>query len=197
MTGLDVATDTTGHAHELAAWFKAQGVDGAIGIYLRPDRCSKAMVDGLHAVRAKVWSIWEAGHPTSSKYFTAAQGMQDGLAAGSFAHAIGQPQGTWILSTFDYDSSDADIRGCNLVYAGAFRTAISNFGYHMGAYGNGALLQFLTDRGLISKSHLSESAGFNGYQDFLRKASIVQMHEATVCGFDVDVNLIRDEEVCW
>ena len=200
INGLDISSDTTGHAHAIAAWFQDQGVDptdAAIGIYLRSDRCSKAMIDGIHAVGMRVWSIWEKGYPTSSSYFTASQGTADGLAAAAFAASVGQPSGTWIEATLDYDSTPGDIAGCNLEYAIAFRAAIGSYGYHMAAYGNWELLNHLQQIGEISKTHLALSPGFEQHADGVQLASIVQLATVPVCGFDCDTNFIRDFGACW
>jgi hypothetical protein len=82
---LDTSSETIGQAKKIAA-----AGCGAVGVYLRLDRCSAAMLAELHNGGLQVWSIYEKGYPTSDDYFSAYQGSIDGHAAAAFAQSMGQ-----------------------------------------------------------------------------------------------------------
>ena len=185
---LDVASDTAGHAHELLA----KGIK-AVGFYARTDRASKAMLDGLHSVGIKLFTIWEAGNPTHSEYFTDDRGTYDGKHAVAFAQVMGQPEGTPIFAAIDYDSDPADVAA----YVEAIHTEVRAAGYLLGLYGNGLTLGHFQDAGYSHYGYLSQSKGFQGYEDYLPRAAIVQGKETLLCGFDVDLDTVMDPAVLW
>lgn len=185
---LDVAQDTTGRAHDLQAlgyW--------AVGLYLRADRASRAMVEGLHSVGMKVFSVYERGYPTRPSYFTARQGSQDGKRAVAFARSIGQPTGSHIFSAVDYDAKPENV----LAYQKAFRAEVKAAGYLASVYGSGAVCHYLISQGYANKGWLSCSTGWSGYASFKPQAAIIQHVPITVLGMDVDPDDIVDEGVCW
>jgi len=182
MTAIDTSEIITGKAHQLA--------DAGIvyvGIYLRPDRCTKEMIEELHQAGIKVFSICERGEPTAPPYFTAQQGTDDGHAAADFADEMGQPSETTISPAVDYDSDPADVKA----YLEAFHNAVKGWGYRSLPYGNGSTLAAIIAAGFASGGWLSQSQAFSGYREFLPDAAIIQGPSATVCGLDCD----RDEVV--
>ena len=192
MRAFDVATDTTGKAHEiLNEGYKA------VGVYLRKDRCSKSMIDGLHSLVIKVFSIWESGYPTKASYFSIAKGHEDGANACHFAASIGQPKGTEIFTAFDFDASEQEIDGPCLDYMKAFRFECQNAGYVASAYGSGDLLSDYIRQGVCHSGFLAQSTGWGGYQAFTRQCSILQGPSETVIGLDVDLDTIFDPRVLW
>lgn len=192
MKGFDVATDTTGRAHDIQA-----GGYGAVGLYLRFDRTSVAMVEGLHSVGIKVFSIYELGFPTSAKYFSAAQGEHDAITAVSAAKTLGQPNKTPIFMAFDYDASPFDIKGACRDYMIATRKVILASNYYAGAYGSGSLLKAFLDEGIVHNTFLAQSTGWAGYSAFKNSASIVQGPVSSVLGLDVDLVEVKDLSVLW
>ena len=188
MKGLDVQSTTVGHAHDLLKL----GYH-AVGFYCRPDRASKAMIDGLHSAGIKVWSIYEKGMATGPAYFTEAQGIHDGKCAAAFAELIGQPQETVIFLCVDYDSGIGEVHG----YIRAAHDVLKAAGYFLGIYGNGLTIAYFQDLGYCHAGFLSQSEGFKGYADYLPRAAIVQGPETKVLGFDVDLDQVMDEKVLW
>ena len=89
-------------------------------------------------------SIWEKGKPTSSSYFTASQGASDGQSAILAAKALGQPTGTPIYFTVDYDASLSDIKGPITKYLQAIKKIFEadNYYYALGLYGSGSVLNY-------------------------------------------------------
>lgn len=194
MKAFDVATDTTGQAHAI----KAAGY-GAVGLYLRPDRASIAMVEGLHSVGIKVWSIFEKGIPTHAAYFSETQGKTDSIDAVAFAVEIGQPKGTPIFFCVDYDAASDELATVIRQYFQAVHSYCKSKNYLVGVYGSGLTCSKLIAEGIAHYGYLAGSKGFSGYEAYLEHAAIVQGDEtATVCGFGVDLDEVRNPAVvCW
>ena len=175
MKAIDSSSDTTGQAKNIvAAGYQA------VGVYLRSDRCSLAMITELQTAGLGVWSIYEKGYPTSDDYFSAAQGTIDGQAAATFAQSIGQPTGTQIYATVDYDPDDSDANGPTINgpisdYMRAFQNAITPVGYVASVYASGRACRILLANGLATTGWLTQSTGFAEYNEFKPKAGIVQL----------------------
>lgn len=175
MKALDSSSKTTGMAQKIVA----MGI-GAVGVYLRPDRCTAGMLAELHTAGIKVWSIYEKGFPTSDDYFSSNQGAADGKAAATFAGTMGQPKGTQIYATVDYDAdggkpSGPTINGPISDYMRAFQAAVGAKGYTTGIYGSGRTCRILIANGLAVTGWLTQSTGFAEYNAYKGKAGIVQL----------------------
>ncbi len=175
MKALDSSSKTTGQAQHLA---NAGYI--AVGIYLRPDRCDAAMIAELRNATLQVWSIYEKGYPIRDDYFTVNQGTVDGHAAAAYAQSLGQPAGTQIYATVDYDPDDSDATGPTINgrisdYMMAFQAAIQPAGYVSSVYGSGRTCRILTSKGLAQTGWLAQSTGFAEYQQFKPNAGIVQL----------------------
>src|SRR5438046_2836518 len=134
MKAIDSSAKTTGQADNLAA-----AGYGAVGVYLRSDRCTAAMIAELHSAGLQVWSIYEKGYPTSDAYLSAAKGTSDAAAAATFAKTIGQHKGTQIYDTVDDDTDDTNQHGHtinSLISANmmTFQSAIKPAGYLASVY---------------------------------------------------------------
>ena len=175
MNAIDTSAKTTGQANSIAA-----AGYGAVGVYLRPDRCDAGMISELHSAGLKVWSIYERGFPTSDAYFSTARGTIDGNAAMAFAQSIVQPSGTQIYPAVDYDPDDSNpagptINGPISAYMTAFQAAIQPAGYLASVYGSGRTCRILMANGLAQTGWLTQSTGFAEYRLFKPKAGIVQL----------------------
>jgi Domain of unknown function (DUF1906) len=179
MKALDTSKKTTGKALSI----KAQGFE-AVGIYLRSDRCSAAMVAELKAAGLKIWSCYEKGFPTTAGYFTRAKGGSDGAAAVAFAkHTLNQPAGSLIYATVDFDPdhdphhddpNGPTIRGAISDYMTAFKAAVEPAGYGTGVYGSGRTCRILIASGLAASGWLCVSSSFAEHKQFKPSAAIVQ-----------------------
>ncbi|MEC1720527.1 DUF1906 domain-containing protein [Schinkia azotoformans] len=111
-------------------------------------------------------SIWEKGSPTSSSYFTAAKGTSDATDAIAAAKAIGQPLGTPIYFTVDYDASTSDITGPIKNYLQAVKAvfATQNYPYELGLYGSGAVLSYYQNT--FTYPWLAGSTGWSGSKTY-------------------------------
>ena len=175
MRAIDTSAQTTGQANSLAA-----AGYGAVGVYLRPDRCSAAMIAELHDAGIKVWSIYEKGFPTTDAYFSAARGAFDGNAAAAFAQSMEQPAGTQIYAAVDYDPDGSNVSGPTIngpisAYMTAFQAAIQPAGYLASVYGSGRTCRILMANGLAQTGWLTQSTGFAEYKIFKPRAGIVQL----------------------
>jgi len=124
-----------------------------------------------------------------------------GFAAGREAfrqahHSIGQPAGSGIYFSVDFDASTSEINSNVIPYFQGVRRAFKqesggNSEYRVGVYGSGLVSSKLTDRGLIELVWLAMSRGFRGTRDALDagKFDLAQLApERTLCGLGVDFN---------
>ena len=191
MKALDSSAKTTGKAKQI----KQQGYE-AVGVYLRSDRCSLPMIKDLQANGLKIWSMYEKGHPDHNDYFTAEQGDTDGKNAADFAQQMGQPAGTQIYATVDYnpdpkDASGPTINGRISDYMKAFQKAVKAKGYLASVYGSGRTCRILIAKGLAKTGWLCVSGDFAERAAFKPNASIVQTSELTS---DWDADTIADPQ---
>lgn len=87
-------------------------------------------------------SIWESGSPTSDSYFSTSKGKSDAQNAINGAKSIGQPTGTPIYFTIDYNAQSAAINGVINDYLTAIDNVFKAQGspYKLGLYGSGLVL---------------------------------------------------------
>src|ERR1051326_1722392 len=122
-----------------------------------------------------------------------------GFAAGreAFRHAqnsIGQPAGSGIYFSVDFDASTSEIRDNIIPYFQGVRRAFEqesggNALYRVGVYGSGLTGTTLTNEGLIELVWLAMSRGFRGTRDALNAGAfnLAQQPPArTLCGMGVD-----------
>ncbi|WP_010631551.1 glycoside hydrolase domain-containing protein [Sporolactobacillus vineae] len=130
MKAIDCATKLT---EDAIGRLRQTGV-GAIGRYLGPEHSWKSVDNQeakvILAAGLGLFSIWET-NPVKRAYFTEAQAKKDAAAAERYAAAIGQPPGTPIYFTVDYNAGGEDL-GTIINY---FRR-IRGIRYRIGAYGS-------------------------------------------------------------
>lgn len=136
LQGIDCASTIV---PSVAAALKQQGID-FVGRYLGSGwkGLQKAEADIITAAGLKIISIWETS-PTDVSYFTESQAKADTTAAVSYAKAIGQPAGTAIYFTVDFNASITDLPAV-LVYFNALKTSIGP-DYKVGAYGDYSIIE--------------------------------------------------------
>lgn len=113
----------------------------------------------LIAVGLNVFPIFQTiGNKVS--YFTAQQGLADGLAAKEAAQKFGFPPSATIYFCVDYDVLMADIEGNILPYFKNVKAALNN-AYKMGAYGPRYICTKLAEMNLTTSSFVCDmSSGF-------------------------------------
>ncbi|WP_100487015.1 glycoside hydrolase domain-containing protein [Sporolactobacillus pectinivorans] len=143
MKAIDCASKLTEASIE---HLKASGVQ-AIGRYLGPEiswkTVNRAEVAHILSAGLKLFSIWEK-NPVSSLYFTRDQGAKDAKEAVHFASGIGQPAGTPIYFTVDYDATNREM-DLIINYFRSIKSVIST--YKVGVYGSFAVIEVLVRSG--------------------------------------------------
>jgi hypothetical protein len=128
--------------------------------------------------------IWENGDPTTDDYFTSERSEFDA------AHIV-----PWALSTgitLDgyatvYVAADGDLTpSIVLAYMIPIHKALKGAGLGVGLYGSGAVCEAVKNAGYCSKTWLTNSHGFNGYEGWIHNADIVQFLPTNVNGLDID-----------
>jgi hypothetical protein len=127
--------------------------------------------------------------------------QSNGLAAGSkaYRHAkdnIGQPAGSGIYFSVDFDATNNEIRDSIAPYFEGVKQAFaeesgSTPDYRVGAYGSGLVCKTLTAAGLTELTWLAMSRGFQGTREALAAGEFhlaQRAPEATLCGLGVDFN---------
>lgn len=124
-------------------------------------------VSNLKASGIDIFSIYET-NPTKASYFSAATGATDAEEAMALAKAVGQPEGSTIYFTVDYDAQSGDFPSI-LAYFKSVQATLS--GYKVGAYGSYTVLNYLHDNGAadywfqtIAWSHGQHCSFLNIYQ---------------------------------
>ncbi len=131
----------------------------------------------------QIVAVYEDG-PTSYAYFSADRGTADAEGAMEQAAEVGQPEGTAIYFTVDYDAQASEIAGNITDYFKAINAAIGTK-YIVGVYGSGATCQAILDAGLAKVAWLSCSSSWLGTKSFTNWA-IKQANPATIFGLNAD-----------
>lgn len=180
-TGIDVAGDVTEQLPQL----KAAGISFvfrylATFTHIKGKILTLAEAQAISRAGLKIGTVWENGEPTTAEYFTTDQGKADARAAVALARAIGQPALTPIYFAVDCDLSfDAISSRLFNYFVGIKSTSgIDEMGfpgdYHVGVYGSGFVCEKMTNWALASYSWLAGAKDWEGYDDFLSRATIVQ-----------------------
>ena len=142
----------------------------------------------LSAADISIVAVYEDG-PTSYNYFSADRGVEDADGALQQAVAVGQPQGSAIYFTVDYDATASDIAGNISAYFGAIASTLEGV-YKIGVYGSGAVCSAMMDGGFATLAWLAQSTGWSGYSEFTAWA-IKQGAEESVCGLNSDTDVAQ------
>jgi hypothetical protein len=138
----------------------------------------------------QIVTVYEDG-PTSCEYFSATRGTADADGALQQAQAIGQPQGSAIYFTVDYDASSSDIAGNITAYFQAVAAALKGT-YTVGVYGSGSVCAAITAAGYAQLAWLAQSTGWSGYSQFTEWA-IKQGPEQSICGLNSDSDIAQGD----
>lgn len=170
LNGLDASIEMTRYAVAL----KSQGVDFVIRYYSHAagKNLSLAEARALSEADLQIGVMWETNCCQPS-YFNRAQGLADGASAYLMAHAtIGQPSGSGIYFTIDYDATEAELCGPISEYFRGVQQAFESAEageprYEVGVYGSELCLSTLVDSGLATLTWLSQAAGFRGNRHYV------------------------------
>src|SRR5262245_48658297 len=125
----------------------------------------------------------------------------NGIAAGrrAYRHAhdnIGQPSGSAIYFSVDFDANPAEIENQVAPYFAGIKNAFTQesggqVNYRVGAYASGLVCGSLARKGLIELTWLAMSRGFRGTREALNAGEFhlsQRAPAATLCGLGVDFN---------
>ncbi|HWW62719.1 MAG TPA: glycoside hydrolase domain-containing protein [Thermoanaerobaculia bacterium] len=130
-------------------------------------------------------AVYEDG-PTSYSYFSGSRGTADAEGAMQQAEAVGQPSGSAIYFTVDYDAAEDEITGNISAYFSAIAAALRPT-YRVGVYGSGSVCSAILEAGSADLAWLAQSTGWSGYSQFTGWA-IKQGPEQSVCGLNSDTD---------
>lgn len=155
----DCATPLT---PETAANFKANGYDG-VARYLVPSTSAwkaltKAEADIIQAAGLKIISVYETTADRALGDYQA--GVANAKTAMQVAAQVGQPTGSTIYFTVDFDPADAQLSGPIAGYFSGIHDTL--VGYDVGVYGNYDVCVFLKGKGLVT--HLWETYAWSSHQ---------------------------------
>ncbi|NPU68809.1 DUF1906 domain-containing protein [Bradyrhizobium sp. 83012] len=192
-----VALDTNQNATRMIPCMLSQSII-AIGRYYTRNRSNPKILkpdeaQALSAAGIRIWPVYQIRHRLRAD-FSAVKGKSEAEDALDYArHVIGQPAGSAIYFSADFDASDADVNIAIRPHFEAINAAFAAAGrpYRIGVYSSGAVCKTLLDAGLVQLTWLSQSSGFRGTAEF--KASgrwnILQaLPVRRFCNFDDDVD---------
>lgn len=189
MKAIDCAAKLNGDA---VGRLKKAGVQ-AIGRYLGPEESWKALssreAKTILAAGLGIFSIWET-NPVRRAYFTETQAEKDAADAARYAVSIGQPAGTPIYFTVDYDAGEEDL-GAIVNY---FRR-IRGSRYGIGAYGSFRVIESLARSGTVDFFYQTYAWSGGRLSGF---AHIYQYrNDRTLSGIRVDDDRILSPAGIW
>ena len=198
LKGLDAAVNLT----QKATCLRNQGFDFAMRYY---------NISNSQTFPEKRLTLTEAKALVSAGFLLGVVFQQAGNAIGGFdrdtgvrhgkrAHdlavnSIGQPAGSAIYFSVDFDASASQIDGRITNYFKGVRDAMAqaNGGaprYQIGVYGSGLTCSKLLEKGLVSLTWLAQSMGFRGSHEFAeqKRFNLRQFLPKDKCGIDHDPN---------
>lgn len=144
----------------------------------------------------KIAVVFQQGQ-NSAADFSDEKGFKAGLRAFTYARDdIGQPTGSGIYFSVDFDASSSEINQKVVPYFNGVIRAFNQESagepsYRIGVYGSGLTSSKLTDKGLIELTWLAMSRGFRGTREALEAGEFHLNQippEKVLCGLDVDFN---------
>ena len=144
----------------------------------------------LSASGIDVVAVYEDA-PTAYSYFSADRGTADAEGALAQAADVGQPEGSAIYFSVDYDASNSEIAANINAYFAAVAAAIGTK-YRIGIYGSGAACTAMMTAGFAQLAWLSQSTGFNGTKTFTQWV-IKQGAEGSICGLNSDSDVAQGD----
>lgn len=195
--------DTTANTVSAIPCLKAQEIGTVIRYYnfsnsrtFPNKRMELAEAQALSANGFKIAAVFQQRQNQIAD-FSRTQGVAAGRRAYRFAHDnIGQPEGSGIYFSVDFDASKREIDNSIIPYFEGVKTAFDEESdghpqYRVGVYSSGLVSSTLFGKELIELIWLAMSRGFRGTQAALNRGEfhLAQLFpERTICGLDVDFN---------
>jgi len=132
-------------------------------------------------------------------FFDAAQGRSSAARALAIAQGMGQPAGSAIYFSVDFDPASDAIHGPISAYFQAVNQAFraAPLRYAVGVYGSGLTCGLIRDASLAQFAWLSQSTGFREYTAFRPRAHMIQIAPSRdICdgqlNIDDDIAQVQD-----
>lgn len=199
MSIIDTAVRTTAKL----ACLKTKGVTTIIRYYnfnnsthLPEKRVQRAEAQAIAAAGIKMAVVFQQGQNSASA-FSDEQGFKAGRRAFTYARdEIGQPTGSGIYFSVDFDANTTQIKDRIVPYFEGIRRAFNQesgggASYRIGVYGSGLVSKTLTAKGLIELTWLAMSRGFSGTNAAIQAGAfhLNQLPpERVLCDLGVDFN---------
>jgi hypothetical protein len=184
--------------------FSTSGIK-AVGRYYNHGAGAKVLsrqeAQGLIANNISIWVVFEY-YNNASKWFTAALGQKDAMRALQCAQeVVGQPEGTTIYFSADYDEDGTNYASAIVPYFKAvhqtFTRADGTMPFRIGVYSDGLVCTRLLADGLVTDTWLSCSSSFPGTRQFYqsRTWSIAQhCGVPNLCGIGIDSDEVSRDD---
>jgi hypothetical protein len=137
----------------------------------------------------KLISIFEK-NSTQRSYFTKAQGMSDAQEAYKFAKSVGQPAGSAIYFTVDYDAQPGDMPAI-IEYLNGVKQLLVD--YKVGIYGSYAVMMAV--KGQVDYYWQTYAWSHGQVADFINMRQY--QNSVTVAGVQLDKDEIRKDPGAW
>jgi hypothetical protein len=164
MPAVDASTNVTAYLPTLAA----AGVK-AVGRYYSISTTkvlTQLEAEAIAKAGLSIFVVYEDGNDPAK--FNADLGTSQARRALACARGVGQPQGSAIYFAVDFDCTAKEFAQQITPYFEAIGTVFAAQGslYKIGVYGSGLVCQGLLTAGLCSYTWLTNSIGFEGYDQF-------------------------------
>jgi hypothetical protein len=198
-----MALDTSQNSLDRIPCMRGKGIT-AVGRYYTKKRTNSKILTADEARRLsdagiRIWTVYQNRH-RKREDFSSVKGNQEAEDALDYArNIIGQPTGSAIYFSADFDATQAEFDGAIRPHFVAIAAAFAAAGnpYRIGVYSSGAVCKSLLDAGIIQLTWLSQSSRFRGTQEFKasRRWNILQaLPVAHFCDFDdVDPDEINSD----
>ncbi|QDK69882.1 glycoside hydrolase domain-containing protein [Lactococcus protaetiae] len=169
-TGADTATQLSSAQIQTLANFGVKYIGryltGTVGSANTPKNLTVSEATAITAAGISIFPIYEDGGYVLT-YFTAAQGLTDGDAAGIAARNLGIPANTVIYFAVDVDIEDGDIDGTVIPYFASVQSELANYGYQVGVYGTRNVCARVSNAGYANFAFVADmSTGWSGNLGF-------------------------------
>ncbi|QRE73641.1 glycoside hydrolase domain-containing protein [Methylobacterium aquaticum] len=146
----------------------------------------------ISAAEIEIWTVYQNSHRHDAD-FSASIGTAEAKEALAYAqNTIGQPKGSAIYFSADYDASEEAVKGPIAAHFQAIRAVFEAAGnpYRIGIYGSGRTCSHLLNAGLADLAWLSMSTGHAGHSAFYasKRWSIAQGKAGRVADVGIDTN---------
>lgn len=181
--------DTTSNITNLASTIYASGYRFAIRYYSLPANSKRTSLSELTAIGnagLKRIVVYQNLHNSYSK-FNPTIAANDAADALSQAVSYGQPTGSIIYFSVDFDATATQIAGNITSHFQVLSNTINPAGYGVGVYGSGLVCSTLFNNGYVSHTWLAMSTSWAGYNSF-STWNIKQLQATTVAGVACDTD---------